>query len=869
MFSKTGRRTAALISLAALTICLLAGCSTATGDAVRMKVETPLHANAAVFDLKDTAKSGAYAASQQERDALGRMKLQLENAYIALYTGVYTDVAVHDKETGRIWFSNPAVYGLIEGSYITDAEKNRAYSPLRLEYYDSSYRATITNMFVSGDCITAGGRNQVRIEKTGDTLRIDYLFGQRQEDMLYYAAMTVETFERLNAEMEALADEGTITYSEWGLLEKCYEAPQLNGTEFYVLYSSASNLDLERMGDVFRVLGITADEVKAEEARTGKKKAEKNTAWFSIPLQYQLQGRDLLVSLDSSQVEYADKYKLNRIFLLENFGAAPKGAKGYLLAPNGSGMLIDNDTSNGDMTELTLDFYGTDYGKILEKSQSLSPSCTLPVFGVKNGETALFGIVESGDANAGMVASISNEELPANRAYPFFTIFQYDDASSGVSSKLNSRKVFSKTSVDTTFRTRYHFLYGETADYNGMANYYQTYLEQTGVISRQTEAEPLLTVEILGSIQKKSATFGIPMTISQPLTTFEQAEKITETLRGRGVSDMDLLLNGVLNGGLNCKAFNRADVQRELGGKKGYQSLLSRMSERGITVFTAANLVSVFQKGNGYSASTQTVRNMEKKFSTIAQYDPSTSMRGTDRQGYLVSPLYYGTLMEKFLPSYAKLEKAELYLEDIGSILPADYNEKREIHREQSKYYAVEAVKAADAAGYSLTLDAGNAYLLPYADKLINVALAAENFEIQSRSIPFVQMVLHGYVPYSGKALNMESNQRDALLEAVESGAGLHYKLMYAENTVLLNSQFTSLYSTNYALWLDDMAAQYASLSDLYKSVALSRIQSHAYLSDTVTRTTYENGVTVLVNYGKTDYTHGELTVKAGGFTVG
>lgn len=96
------------------------------------------------------------------------------------------------------------------------------------------------------------------------------------------------------------------------------------------------------------------------------------------------------------------------------------------------------------------------------------------------------------------------------------------------------------------------------------------------------------------------------MTISQPLTTFEQAETITQALRKRGVEDMDLLLNGVLNGGLNYKAFNRADVQRELGGKKGYQSLLSRMSERGITVFTAANMVSVFQKGNGYSASTQT-----------------------------------------------------------------------------------------------------------------------------------------------------------------------------------------------------------------------------------------------------------------------
>ena len=70
-----------------------------------------------------------------------------------------------------------------------------------------------------------------------------------------------------------------------------------------------------------------------------------------------------------------------------------------------------------------------------------------------------------------------------------------------------------------------------------------------------------------------------------------------------------------------------------------------------------------------------------------------------------------------------------------------------------------------------------------------------------------------------------------ALLEAVETGAGLYYSLMYEDNTILLNTQFTSLYSTNYALWTDRMAQQQEALSALYASVATSRMTGYTRLT--------------------------------------
>ena len=101
-----------------------------------------------------------------------------------------------------------------------------------------------------------------------------------------------------------------------------------------------------------------------------------------------------------------------------------------------------------------------------------------------------------------------------------------------------------------------------------------------------------------------------------------------------------------------------------------------------------------------------------------------------------------------------------------------------------------------------------------------------------------------------------------------QTGAGLYYKLMYEDNTILLNTQFTSLYSTNYTLWIDRMAAQQEALSALYASVATCRMTGYVRLTGDVSCTTYENGTRVLVNYGKSDYTADGQTVKAGSFAV-
>ena len=856
-----------IIFLMLIIAIVLTSCNVSSGNAKTIYIETPENKKQDVFDLSASARNGILAASDKEKEALNNeMKLQAENKYIALYLGKYADIAVLDKETGSIWFSNPDIYGLNKTVPFSEEAKSKVYSALAVHYYTKDYSATVSTLSVYPDGLDSENSPKIAFKNLEDGLEVTYTLGKRPEDLVYYSSMTQKTFDKILLEIDELAKSGKISYSLYGLFEQSYDPPGYSDSEFYSMRNTVSDLDIDRLSELFYTLGITKKDVDEESKITGIKFSVSDSPWFVIPVSFRLSGRDLTVSIDTTKIKNNSNYYLNHITTLEMFGAAPKGAEGYLFVPNGSGMLIGNDSDEGNVSQMSVDFYSSDYGKILSQSSDLSAESIFPIFGVKNGNRALFGIVESGDAMAGMTAAISDSYADSNRAFPYFICRPFDKAKVDVQSKISSRMLFSKTTAQTTFRTRYHFLYDTQASYTGMAKYYQRYLEQSGVISPIEKVQPFLTLETLGSVKKKTMRFGIPVTIDQPLTTFEQTQNLVAQLTENGVNSIDLITSGVMNGGLDHEAFYTADFQKELGGSAGYENLLSAMKKSGNRTSTTANFSTVYRKGNGFKSSSHAIRALSKEFVSIGKYHPSTGFRDQQKLAYLVSPLYYTEMVSSFLKDFKKVSSKSLYIEDIGNILAADYNENREILREQSKHYAIHAVRQIADAGYEITLDKGNGYLIPFADKLINVDLSTQHYKIEKHSVPFVSLVLHGYLNYTGKALNLEANQDQALLKTIENGAGIYYKIMAEDTTALLNTQHTDLSSTYANLWISEIEKQYKELQPLFEATALQRMIGHEFLADEVTKTIYENGVQVIVNYSNELYSAQGVTVEAGGF---
>ena len=122
--------------------------------------------------------------------------------------------------------------------------------------------------------------------------------------------------------------------------------------------------------------------------------------------------------------------------------------------------------------------------------------------------------------------------------------------------------------------------------------------------------------------------------------------------------------------------------------------------------------------------------------------------------------------------------------------------------------------------------------------------------------------------------MNLANNSNKTLLNAYETGCGLTYTLIGEYNTNLITSAQNVFYGSVY--WddtiengvRDDLQKTVAEYKAYFDKVNGTKIVGHELLTSDVRKTTFDNGITVYVNYGKNDYVEGDLTVAAGGYQV-
>ena len=113
---------------------------------------------------------------------------------------------------------------------------------------------------------------------------------------------------------------------------------------------------------------------------------------------------------------------------------------------------------------------------------------------------------------------------------------------------------------------------------------------------------------------------------------------------------------------------------------------------------------------------------------------------------------------------------------------------------------------------------------------------------------------MHGYVDYAGKALNLSFDQAQTLLESAEAGSGLFFTFTNADETALQDTKYTEYYSADFNAWKNRFQSIYTEYNKEMSKVYNSLISDHSYISEQVTKTSYENGYSVLVNFGYTDF---------------
>src|SRR5699024_441720 len=98
---------------------------------------------------------------------------------------------------------------------------------------------------------------------------------------------------------------------------------------------------LEKTLTLFEEIGYTEEELAIDNAEAeGAEDEGVGKPRFVIPVQYTLDGENLVVKVVGEEVEENEYFPIKELKVLEFFGAANEFREGYSFVPDGSGALI-------------------------------------------------------------------------------------------------------------------------------------------------------------------------------------------------------------------------------------------------------------------------------------------------------------------------------------------------------------------------------------------------------------------------------------------------------------------------------------------------------------------------------------------------
>ena len=172
-------------------------------------------------------------------------------------------------------------------------------------------------------------------------------------------------------------------------------------------------------------------------------------------------------------------------------------------------------------------------------------------------------------------------------------------------------------------------------------------------------------------------------------------------------------------------------------------------------------------------------------------------------------------------------------------------NENKHTSRQQAIVNLQACYQMIKDNGLTFVADACNDYALKYVDYVRNVPLYSSNFDIYDYDIPFYQIVIHGYLPYTTKAKNASSSADELFLLSAATGTPVHYEVMYENPNEFTDSTYDTLFYTYYEGWLDIAAEEYKFNQQYIKSLSDKTITDFEYLSENVIKTTFSDGTEI------------------------
>lgn len=589
---------------------------------------------------------------------------------------------------------------------------------------------------------------------------------------------------------------------------------------------------------------------------------------ISVPVNYILRDDSVKVSVLPSEIG-EDEQLCYKITLMPFFCSVDNKSDekdNYLFVPSGSGALVyPKTTTQGISGLITEQVYGEDLLLSDTSTATSKENVYLPVYGAKNGNSAVCAIIESAEETAEITSNIGSETYGYSAVYASFYIRGTQISSAKYMGNKTTKKVlFCEGKTQDEISIGFYPLSNEKANYNGMATTYRNYLiKNKGLESQKNET--LLNVEMIGGVQTQKFIFGVPYKSLSVLTDFNSVNAMATELESINPAGLNIKLNGFGQSGL--------DIGKIGGGIKynnkfGSVKSLSKINDN-INLYFDFDILRFAQSGVGVNTFNDVARTAiggksAKRYTTIAlsETDWSSSIYR------LVSRNKIEQLGAKAINKVKNWNIDGISFDTLTSSSYSDYSSADFYAKQGFDTQAQNVLSSAKKENLKTAVSGANAYSVINVNHIYNAPIRSSNYQVFDESIPFYQLVFKGYISMSVKPLNFTENYNKTFLKAVETGSGLGYILINEYDNELISAKQNVFYAAVYKDNKEKIASDISRYQNLFNSIKNETIKSHNILDNGFYETVFANGVSVYVNYTESDKQLDGLTVKAGNFAV-
>ena len=759
------------------------------------------------------------------------------------------EIALYSAKNDEISFSNPQdiseeskglpYHRMMSQLYITYYEKNS-----QVKYYSSYYDSL--------------GREQTTASVNNGTLSVNYVFGKIKitKEMLP-KAIPGDKFE--SKVLSGLTDEEALViksqYKRISAGDSLSESTRkkysdlyknFTDTDLYILNEYIPDYEIEPVYTVLFKKGYTKSDFKQDNEASGNSVGDiDENVIFELTLNYRLDGDCLVAELDCSKLSVRDNAAISSVGILEFFGGGGAGDTGYVMLPDGSGGLVNFNSTKSGAAAYSGAVYGSDLTIRKNNLTTNQTGIQLPVIGISRNSGGLFAVIEEGAEYCSVNAAIAGEVIPYNVGYVKADINPHDQMS--VMNPVHGGGtaliyVHQQAPYQGRVAIRYSMLDEGKNTYSDMANLYRNRLIANGTLNKKLSGEVPFVYGVVGAIDVKKHFMGIPYTGMKVLTSFDQARQIAEDFAGEGITNQHVQYLAWCNGGLKQTLMSKVNPVSCLGGNKAFKKL---MDYKGATVYPNIVLTKTSDSMfDGFSVRRDAARLTYKESALVYPVSiPKSYFDYSKAYSYIVSPSKYEKTVDAFLKKY---NYNTVSLDDIARTLNSDFSEKTYVERSSSLKLTKAALDKI-AADRAVMAAAPNLYAVPAVMIMTDIPLSTSGANIINSEIPFLQMVFSGYKDMACAPANLSDGNFD-LTRLLCYATLPNYLFSFAESSAVKDTAYSYLYSLYYRDWQDEAAGMYHSYVKDMNKVRGQTIIRHTVLENGIVTVEYENGGVFIIN---------------------